>query len=166
MLKIFVGVCLLQNSLTRVASKKAKVAGRFARHGGKRSDLIARLVFCMVTIVVMGIPASCYLLCLFIAQFIGCFTHATTRLLGQMGRILSYVFLTPDIRKFNHHYMAPWTGSEIGNVFSIWDWMFGTPVYANTRVIQYGLDVMGGDEDLNFSYQMLFPTDKTIPLRS
>ena len=72
-------------------------------------------------------------------------THANIKLPGKLDRILSYVFVTPDMHKFHHHYRAPWTDSNFGNVFSIWDRMFGTLVYADTSDIRYGLDVMNGD---------------------
>ncbi len=129
-------------------------------------DLVARLVFSMVTLVLVGIPAVYYLLYRFITPFFGYFTHANIKLPGKLDRALSYVFVTPDMHKFHHHYRAPWTDSNFGNVFSVWDRMFGTLVYADTADIRYGLDVMEGDRDLDFKYQMLSPTDKSIPARS
>jgi sterol desaturase/sphingolipid hydroxylase (fatty acid hydroxylase superfamily) len=128
-------------------------------------DLIARLVFSMFAIVVMGIPAVYYLVYRLITPFFGYFTHANIKLPGQLDRILSLVFVTPDMHKFHHHYQAPWTDSNFGNVFSIWDRMFGTLVYADTADIQYGLDIMDGDRDLDFKYQMMSPRDKSIPQR-
>ena len=128
-------------------------------------DLIARLIFSMVAIVVMGIPAVYYLLYRLITPFFGYFTHANIRLPGHLDRLLSFVFVTPDMHKFHHHYQAPWTDSNFGNVFSIWDRMFGTLVYANTQDIRYGLDIMDDNRDLDFNYQMMSPTDNSIPRR-
>ncbi|MDX1735638.1 MAG: sterol desaturase family protein [Halioglobus sp.] len=128
-------------------------------------DLVARLVFAMVTIVAMGIPAVYYLVYRAITPFFGYLTHANIKLPGQLDRLLSFVVVTPDMHKFHHHYQAPWTDSNFGNVFSIWDRVFGTLVYADTADIRYGLDVMDGDRELDFRYQMLSPVDKSIPRR-
>lgn len=125
-------------------------------------DLIMRLVAAMAIIMVLGIPAVYYLVYRMITPFFGYFTHANIRLPSGIDRLLSYVFVTPDMHKFHHHYQAPWTDSNFGNVFSIWDRVFGTLVYENTTDIRYGLDVMDDARDLDFLYQIKAPIDADI----
>ena len=72
------------------------------------------------------------------------------------------VAVTPEMHKFHHHYRAPWTDSNFGNIFSFWDRLFGTLVYADTKDIRYGLDIMDDNRDLDFFYQVKSPIDKSI----
>ncbi len=115
-----------------------------------------------MAIVVFGIPILYYLIYRMLTPFFGYFTHANIRLPGKLDRLLSYVLVTPDMHKFHHHYQAPWTDSNFGNVFSFWDRMFGTLVYADTKDIHYGLDIMDGSRDLDFLYQLKAPIDTSI----
>lgn len=125
-------------------------------------DLAFRLVAAGVAIVVFGIPILYYLIYRMLTPFFGYFTHANIRLPGRLDRLLSYVLVTPDMHKFHHHYQAPWTDSNFGNIFSCWDRLFGTLVYADTKDIRYGLDVMDDSRDLDFFYQLKAPLDSSI----
>ncbi len=125
-------------------------------------DLIMRLVAAMAIILVLGIPAVYYLVYRLLTLFFGYFTHANIRLPAQLDRALSYVIVTPDMHKFHHHHEAPWTDSNFGNVFSVWDRLFGTLVYENTADIRYGLDVMDDSRDTDFLYQIKAPIDRGI----
>ena len=80
-------------------------------------NLVARLVFSMATIVVMGIPSVYYLVYRTITPFFGYFTHENIKLRGGLDRLLSLVFVTPDMHQFHHHYRERWTDSNFGNVF-------------------------------------------------
>jgi len=125
-------------------------------------DLAFRLVAASVAIVIFGIPAIFYLVYRMLTPFFGYFTHANIRLPGNLDRLLSYVLVTPDMHKFHHHYQAPWTDSNFGNIFSFWDRMFDTLVYADTKDIRYGLDIMDDSRDLDFFYQLKAPIDPSI----
>lgn len=125
-------------------------------------DLAFRLIASAVAIVLFGIPAVYYLIYRLMTLFFSYFTHANIRLPKPLDRTLSYLLVTPDMHKFHHHYQLPWTDSNFGNVFSLWDRLFGTLVYAETRDIRYGLDTMNSSRDLDFAYQMKAPLDKSI----
>lgn len=125
-------------------------------------DFAFRLIAAGVAIVAFGIPALFYVIYRMLTPFFGYFTHANIRLPGKLDRLLSYVLVTPDMHKFHHHYQAPWTDSNFGNIFSCWDRLFGTLVYADTKDIRYGLDIMDGSRDLDFLYQLKAPLDPSI----
>jgi sterol desaturase/sphingolipid hydroxylase (fatty acid hydroxylase superfamily) len=125
-------------------------------------DLAFRFLASGLAIVLFGIPAVYYLIYRLITIFFSYFTHANIRLPKPLDRMLSLLVVTPDMHKFHHHYRVPWTDSNFGNVFSIWDRMFGTLTYADTGDIRYGLDTMDGARDLDFMYQMKAPVDKSI----
>jgi sterol desaturase/sphingolipid hydroxylase (fatty acid hydroxylase superfamily) len=125
-------------------------------------DLAFRLIASMVAIVAFGIPAIYYVVYRLLTPFFGYFTHANIKLPGKLDQLLSYIIVTPDMHKFHHHYQAPWTDSNFGNIFSCWDRLFGTLVYEDTKDIHYGLDIMDDSRDLDFFYQMKAPIDPSI----
>ena len=125
-------------------------------------DLAFRLVAASVAIVLFGIPGVFYIVYRILTPFFGYFTHANIRLPLKLDQMLSYVLVTPDMHKFHHHYQAPWTDSNFGNIFSFWDRLFGTLVYADTNDIRYGLDIMDDTRDLDLLYQLKAPIDPSI----
>lgn len=125
-------------------------------------DLAFRLIASGVAIVVFGIPAIYYIIYRLLTPFFGYFTHANIQLPKPLDRALSLVLVTPDMHKFHHHHKAPWTDSNFGNIFSFWDRIFGTMVYADTADIRYGLDIMDDARDLDLMYQLKAPFDSSI----
>ena len=129
-------------------------------------DTAFRVIASMVAIVIMGIPAIYYIVYRLITPFFGYLTHANVRLPPAVDRLICYFFVTPDMHKFHHHYRAPWTDSNFGNIFSFWDRVFGTFVYDNKQDIRYGLDIMEEDQELDFLYQIKSPIDASIDTRA
>ena len=70
---------------------------------------------------------------------------------------LSWVFVTPNMHKFHHHHEVPWTDSNYGGIFSVWDRLFGTFVYDDLSRIRYGLDVLDDATDEDLAFQMRMP---------
>jgi len=79
-----------------------------------------------------------------------------------LDKMLSVVFITPNMHKFHHHFERPWTDSNYGNIFSVWDRLFGTFVYDDPSKITYGLDVLDPSKDEKVGYQMGIPFDPNI----
>lgn len=129
-------------------------------------DTAFRVIASMVAIVILGIPVLYYFVYRLITPFFGYLTHANVRLPASLDKLVSYVFVTPDMHKFHHHYRAPWTDSNFGNVFSFWDRLFGTLVYEDRQAIRYGLDIMEEGRELDFVYQMKSPVDASIDTRT
>jgi sterol desaturase/sphingolipid hydroxylase (fatty acid hydroxylase superfamily) len=44
------------------------------------------------------------------------------------------------MHKVHHHYVLPYTDSNFGNIFSIWDRIFGTYMTLDRDKIIYGID--------------------------
>ena len=65
--------------------------------------------------------------------------------------------MTPKAHKFHHHFEAPWTDSNYGNIFVFWDKLFGTYVYDSVDKIQYGVDIMNDDKADSVAYQLKAP---------
>jgi sterol desaturase/sphingolipid hydroxylase (fatty acid hydroxylase superfamily) len=90
------------------------------------------------------------------------FTHANVSLPTSLDKTLSYVIVTPDMHKFHHHNQLPWTDSNYGNVFSIWDRLFGTFTYRNVKDIVYGIDIADHTNDESIGVQLGIPFNKNV----
>ena len=53
---------------------------------------------------------------------------------------MSYFIVSPDMHKVHHHYVLPYTDSNYGNIFSVWDRIFGTFTTLERTKIIYGID--------------------------
>ena len=125
-------------------------------------DYVLREVFALAAIIVSGIPLAYYLFYRILTVFFAYFTHANISLPKPLDRALSTVFVTPDMHKFHHHFERPWTDTNFGNIFSVWDRMFGTLVYEDASKVRYGLDVVDNSKDENIGYQLGIPFNKDI----
>ena len=68
------------------------------------------------------------------------FSHANIRLPKKLDQLLRLFIVTPDMHKVHHHYVLPYTDSNYGNIFSIWDRIFGTYKALSTDKIIFGID--------------------------
>ncbi|MEQ1587915.1 MAG: sterol desaturase family protein [Cyclobacteriaceae bacterium] len=125
-------------------------------------DFILREMLSLSVVVIMGAPLSYYLFYRFCTIFFTYFSHANISLPGWLDKTLSYIIVTPNVHKFHHHYERPWTDTNFGNIFSIWDRIFGTFVYDDPKKIRYGLDVLDDKKDEDIGYQFRLPFDKSI----
>lgn len=125
-------------------------------------DYVTREIFALFAILLFGIPFAFYIFYRVLTIFFGYFTHANASLPRWMDKALSWVFVTPDMHKFHHHFERPWTDSNFGNVFSIWDRMFGTLVYEDPKDVKYGLDTLDPSRDEDILFQLGIPFNKDI----
>lgn len=125
-------------------------------------DYILRELFALGAIIIVGMPIAFYLVYRVCSVFFTYFSHANISLPIWLDKMLSLVVITPNMHKFHHHFERPWTDTNFGNIFSIWDRIFGTLVYDDPKKVKYGLDVVDGSKDENIAYQFKLPFDKSI----
>ena len=125
-------------------------------------DFLIRELFSLIAVIITGAPIGYYFFYRFCTIFFSYFTHSNMFLPEKLDRPLSWIFVTPNMHKFHHHFERPWTDTNFGNIFSIWDRLFGTFVYDDLKKIKYGLDVLEGRGDENIIDQLKLPFDKTI----
>lgn len=125
-------------------------------------DYFIRETFALGAILLSGMPLAAYVLYRIISIFCTYFSHANIGLPKTVDRLISWVFVSPNMHKFHHHFERPWTDTNFGNIFSIWDRIFGTFVYADVDEIRYGLDVVEDDKSGDVLYQFKLPFDKNI----
>lgn len=125
-------------------------------------DILVREALSLCVLFVLGAPITYYLLYRFITIPFSIMTHANIKLPDALDKTISYVFVSPNMHKFHHHYERPWTDSNFGNIFSVWDRIFGTFVYDDVNRIRYGLDRLDDATDEDIAYQFKIPFDKSI----
>lgn len=125
-------------------------------------DYVLREVFALMAVLLLGAPFAFYMIYRIVTIFFTYITHANIIMPIWLDKILSTVFITPNMHKFHHHFERPWTDTNFGNIFSFWDRLFGTFVYDDPKKIVYGLDVLDGKLDEDVFYQFKVPFDNTI----
>lgn len=68
------------------------------------------------------------------------FTHANISLPKGVDKALSYVLISPNMHKVHHHWKQPFTDSNYGAIFSVWDRLLGTYKHLGPQQIRYGID--------------------------
>ncbi len=125
-------------------------------------DWIIRELFALLAIFITGAPIAFYFFFRFCNVVFTYFTHANIQLPVWLEKPLSWIFITPNVHKFHHHFERPWTDTNFGNIFSIWDRLFGTFVYDDVHKIRYGLDVLDNKPDEDIAFQFKLPFNKNI----
>ena len=89
-------------------------------------ESVVRFVFTLIGVLVIGAPMGIVMLYQSMSLVATQFNHANISLPKKLDKWLSYVIVSPDMHKVHHHFVLPYTDSNYGNIFSIWDRLFGT----------------------------------------
>ena len=112
-------------------------------------ESVLRFAFTCLVIIVVGAPMWLVLLYQTCSVVATQFNHANIKLPQKLDYLLSYILVSPNMHKVHHHYMLPYTDSNFGNIFSIWDQLFGTFMYMPSDEIVYGIDTYFDDQQTN-----------------
>lgn len=123
-------------------------------------EWVFREFLTIVGIVLVGVPAGMYLLYRSCAAIFTHFNHANLRMPAWLDKLISLIFVSPNMHKVHHHYKRPYTDSNYSNIFSLWDRMFGTFTYDDPKNLRYGLDVLDDSTDESIGYQFRLPFKK------
>ncbi|MEN9686270.1 MAG: Alkylglycerol monooxygenase [Bacteroidota bacterium] len=125
-------------------------------------ESVFRAVFTMIGIIVCGAPMWLVMMYQSLSVVLTQFNHANIRLPLWLDNALSWVIVSPNMHKVHHHYMRPQTDSNYGNIFSVWDRLFGTFNDTPVETIVFGLDVLDGSKDEKLNFQLGVPFNKEI----
>ncbi|MBD0279570.1 MAG: sterol desaturase family protein, partial [Flavisolibacter sp.] len=124
-------------------------------------ESVLRGVFFFAAVIVSGAPMYAVMIFQTVAVLFTAFTHANIRLPKWIDNTMSYVFVSPNMHKVHHHWKQPYTDSNYGLIFSVWDRLFGTFKQLNPTDIRYGLDrYYPNEHDENFMMLMRKPFQK------
>ena len=111
-------------------------------------ESLIRYTFTLAGVFIIGAPIGIVMMYQSLSLVATQFTHANIKLPKKIDYYISFILVSPDMHKIHHHYVLPYTDSNYGNIFSIWDRLFGTYLKMDRDDIVYGVDVFP-DEDKN-----------------
>mgnify|MGYP006155805775 CR=1 FL=1 len=109
-------------------------------------ESLIRFIFTLLAVVIVGAPIAYVMLYQSLSVVSTQFNHANIKLPKKIDKILSFILVSPDMHKVHHHYRLPYTDANYGNIFSIWDRLFGTYMYLDREKIVYGVDVFPNEK--------------------
>ncbi len=123
-------------------------------------ESVFRAVFAVIAVFVAGSPIWLIMLYQSVSVVLSQFNHANMKFPATLDKILSYVIVSPNMHKIHHHYKQPETDSNYGNIFSIWDRLFGTFHFTPVKELKYGLDMLKDPRDEDIGSQLNLPFKK------
>jgi sterol desaturase/sphingolipid hydroxylase (fatty acid hydroxylase superfamily) len=110
-------------------------------------ESIIRYTFTLLGVFIIGAPIGIVMLYQSMSLVATQFSHANIKLPKKVDHALSYFLVSPDMHKVHHHYVLPYTDSNYGNIFSIWDRMLGTYMELDRDKLVYGVDVFPDEKE-------------------
>jgi sterol desaturase/sphingolipid hydroxylase (fatty acid hydroxylase superfamily) len=128
-------------------------------------ETVIRIGFTILAVYITGASMGIIMLYQSLSVLFAHLTHANIQMPVRVDRALSWVFVTPLMHKVHHHYQLPLTDTNFGNIFSIWDRLFGTFAQVDqTTTLQYGVDThMKTEENDRLSNLLKIPFQKYRP---
>ena len=124
-------------------------------------ESVIRFLFTTLAIIIVGAPIWLFFLYQSLSVFLSQFNHANITLPEKLDGFISCFIVSPNMHKVHHHYVLPYTDSNYGNIFSIWDRLFGTFLILPMDEIIYGVDTHMNPEEHNKLLSLL-----KIPFKS
>ena len=62
--------------------------------------------------------------------------------------------VSPDMHKIHHHYRLPYTDTNFGNIFSIWDRLLGTFSYYERESIVYSDALVDAQSEIEINVEI------------
>lgn len=103
-------------------------------------ESVFRFIFTTMGIFIAGAPMWLVFMYQAFSVALSQFNHANIILPRWLDNILSWAIVTPNMHHVHHHYMLPYTDTNFGNIFSIWDRLFGTFSQLDPDKLVYGID--------------------------
>ncbi len=128
-------------------------------------EAVFRSVFTVLAVFVSGASIGVALLYQSLSVLFTQITHVNVASPPAVDRLISWVFVTPNMHRVHHHYVQPLTDTNYGNIFSIWDRLFGT--FASVDRIdelKFGIDThMRPEENSDVKNLIRIPFQKFRP---
>ena len=127
-------------------------------------ESVFRFVFMALGVFVAGAPIWLVMMYQAFSVILSQFNHANIRLPKRLDEIMSWVIVSPNMHKVHHHYVLPYTDSNFGNIFSVWDRLFGTFMTLDPEKLVYGIDThMEANENANLGALLKIPFEAYRP---
>jgi sterol desaturase/sphingolipid hydroxylase (fatty acid hydroxylase superfamily) len=130
-------------------------------------ESVIRFAFTTLGVLLVGSPMWMVFLYQTLSVIATQFNHANIALPDKLDTLLSYFIVSPNMHKVHHHYQLPYTDSNYGNIFSVWDRLFGTFMTIPKDQVIYGVDThMKIAEHNNLSNLFNIPFKKAVKIEN
>jgi len=130
-------------------------------------ESVIRFVFTALGVLIVGTPMWMVFLYQTLSVVATQFNHANISLPNKLDVFLSYFIVSPNMHKVHHHYVVPYTDSNYGNIFSIWDRIFGTFTTLDKDKLVYGVDThMMPEENNKLKNLLKIPFQKSRSIKN
>ncbi|MEM9544407.1 MAG: sterol desaturase family protein [Bacteroidota bacterium] len=124
-------------------------------------ESVIRFVFTTLAVIILGAPMWLVFMYQSMSLVLTQFNHSNIKMPGWLDDTLVLLFCTPNMHRVHHHYRQPYSDKNYGNIFSIWDRVFGTYVKVDNSKLTYGVDThMTYDEAHNVGTLLKIPFQK------
>lgn len=103
-------------------------------------ESVLRGIFMFMGVLLIGAPMYAVMIYQTVLVFFTAFEHANISLPRWLDTGMSYIFISPNMHKVHHHWKQPYTDSNYGAIFSIWDRLLGTYRHLEPEQLRYGID--------------------------
>lgn len=110
-------------------------------------ESVIRFVFTTAAVLIAGAPMWLVMMYQSMSVILSQFNHANIGLPSRLDWLLSWIIVTPDMHHTHHHYVQPYTDSNYGNIFSVWDRLFRTFSFLERDRLVYGVDTYPNPEE-------------------
>ncbi len=104
------------------------------------AETTVRLLNTLFWTFLFGVPVWCLVFRQILQVVFTVGTHANARLPKRLDRMLSWVFVTPNMHHVHHHFEQPYTDRNFGDILSVWDRLFGTFARLDASDVVFGVD--------------------------
>ena len=103
-------------------------------------ESVIRFMFTVLAVFIVGAPVAIIMLYQSLSVVLSQFNHANITISPKLDTRISWIIVSPNMHKVHHHHVLPYTDSNYGNIFSIWDRLFGTFTSLEPEDLKYGVD--------------------------
>ncbi len=103
-------------------------------------ESVIRFAFTTLAVLIVGAPMWLVFLYQSLSVVLAQFNHANINLPRWADRAVNWLIVTPNMHHVHHHHTQPLTDTNYGNIFSLWDRLFGTYAEVDGRELVYGVD--------------------------
>jgi sterol desaturase/sphingolipid hydroxylase (fatty acid hydroxylase superfamily) len=127
-------------------------------------ESVIRFVFTLIGVVIVGAPVAIIMLYQSLSVVLSQFNHANIAIPKVVDKWISYIIVSPNMHKVHHHHQLPYTDTNYGNIFSIWDRIFRTFSVKDPETLVYGVDTYpAAAENANLKSLLKIPFNKYRP---
>jgi sterol desaturase/sphingolipid hydroxylase (fatty acid hydroxylase superfamily) len=103
-------------------------------------ESVFRFLFTTLGVLLTGAPVYLIFMYQSMSAALSQFNHSNVRFPNWLEKGIGWLIVTPSMHRVHHHYVLPYTDTNYGNIFSIWDRIFGTYAAMDNQKIVFGID--------------------------